>query len=503
MKAFNSLVFTIICIITFTVSIDAQNQLKSSKGRFIADSVVNNYSYKAKKGNYKTATKQTKPILRQSVEAISSVQVDPCLEFEGGPYLNFNGFNCYPDCENATVGNFEVWANEAYLFSGLTPGAEYTFEFCNGYDPVNNWEANITIAERVSNTPTNSVITVSGCSATFIAPASGEAMAIIFDVCGNPELQVDNGIPTFRCTGNGSTLPLECCNDIIPLDCGDMVTGNTADGQDVFEQYEMATGYTGPELIYEFEVDPGRLEIDLTNLNSNLDLFLIAVCEDPINSQDFASTNTGTADERIAGTVIASTTFYIVIDGLQGATSTFDLSISCASPCTDSLAVNRRPIAEANYRAANVISSVGRAESGTTINFAAGNTIRLLEGFIAESGTTFTAAIEECTVSNSTFIEARNEDVPISTIPEQYELRVFPNPFEGQTNIQFYLSEARAANIFITDLNGKVRYQQQMNSVQSGWQQLRLDASDWNSGMYLLFIRTDETQVVQQLVVQQ
>ena len=99
------------------------------------------------------------------------------------------------------------------------------------------------------------------------------------------------------------------------------------------------------------------------------------------------------------------------------------------------------------------------------------------------------------------------DNTPVSTrsTAQVNELQVwaYPNPFTGQTNIQYYLPEAGGVNVFITDLNGKVRYQQQMSSAQVGWQQVMLNASDWNSGMYLLFIRTKETQVVKQLVIQQ
>lgn len=505
MKYFKYLVLVILSLVIALGTIHAQNKFKSKRDFFIVDSATNHHSNKAQNRNYIASLQQTKPISTQNPKALGSVQVDPCLQYAGGPYGNFNTPECYPNCETATVAEFEVWANEAYVFSGLTPDTEYTFEFCNGYDPANNWAANITIAERDGNTPTNNITTVAGCSATFTAPASGDAIAVIFDVCGNPELQVDNGFPTFRCTGSGSTLPTECaglgsCNDPILLECGDMVMGNTADGQNTFEQHGTMTGYTGSELVYEFEVDPGRLEIDLTNLNSNLDLFVLSFCNDPINTQEIVSTNSGTNDESIGATIVEGGTFYIIVDGLQGATSTFDLSLSCASPCTDSLAVNRNPIAETNYRAANVISSTGRVESGTTVGFAAGNTISLIEGFTVENGATFTASIQACSVSNGTLVEARQEEIPTSNIP--HELKVFPNPFRNETTIQFHLAKSSDVALSITDINGRIVHQQQYLDAQEGWQHHQFEASHLPNGMYFLYIQTAEQQMVKQLIIQ-
>ncbi|MEL6944183.1 MAG: hypothetical protein AAFO82_16100, partial [Bacteroidota bacterium] len=119
--------------------------------------------------------------------------ISPCLQFAAGPYIDLEPPLCYPDCETPTTVGFEVYANEGYLMRGLTVGAEYTFEFCNGYDP-NNWVANITVAEWDGSNATANISTVSGCSITFTATVA-DVIMIIFDTCGNPELQVDNGFP--------------------------------------------------------------------------------------------------------------------------------------------------------------------------------------------------------------------------------------------------------------------------------------------------------------------
>lgn len=132
-------------------------------------------------------------------------QVSPCLDFEGGPYTNFN----YADACAQTgcpeiVTTFEVWENEAYTLAGLIGGLDYTFEFCTGYDS-NDWDAVITVGEYDSVTdaaiPNSEFAFVNDCSVTFTAPFDGDFIVVVTGEgnCGGAENDVDNGEPTFSC----------------------------------------------------------------------------------------------------------------------------------------------------------------------------------------------------------------------------------------------------------------------------------------------------------------
>ncbi|HQV01499.1 MAG TPA: PKD domain-containing protein, partial [Bacteroidia bacterium] len=48
--------------------------------------------------------------------------------------------------------------------------------------------------------------TLANPSITFTAPTSGNIILIIWTSCGAAEIQTDNGIPTFACTGNGTVV---------------------------------------------------------------------------------------------------------------------------------------------------------------------------------------------------------------------------------------------------------------------------------------------------------
>ncbi len=132
-------------------------------------------------------------------------QVQPCLDFDGGPYNNFNyadacAIGGCPEIEE----DFEVWENEAYILAGLKSGLSYTFEFCDGYSAT-TWDAVITLGEYDNGTgeavPNSQIAWINGCSLTFTAPADGDYIMVLSGEsnCGGNENQTDNGVPTFGC----------------------------------------------------------------------------------------------------------------------------------------------------------------------------------------------------------------------------------------------------------------------------------------------------------------
>lgn len=141
-----------------------------------------------------------------------------CTNLVTGPFGNFDAPACASDCGTPQTAAIEVWANESYLIDGLTIGAEYNFEFCTGYNAA-TWTdgpANLTVAEYdVANSTVGTVITtVTGCTVTFTATAA-DIVINIWNTCGAANETVDNGAPTFMCTGNGTALPNCTCSDLI------------------------------------------------------------------------------------------------------------------------------------------------------------------------------------------------------------------------------------------------------------------------------------------------
>ncbi|MEM1324596.1 MAG: T9SS type A sorting domain-containing protein [Bacteroidota bacterium] len=129
---------------------------------------------------------------------------------------------------------------------------------------------------------------------------------------------------------------LGTCGNPIALTCGSRVSGNTADGENNFGSATSPTG-TGPELIYQLTIrQKTNISIQLSNLQADLDLFLGTNCEAG-NLQtlgDGISSSAGNINENISLEIEAGT-YYLAVDGYDGAQSSFNLSVTCTGSCSD------------------------------------------------------------------------------------------------------------------------------------------------------------------------
>lgn len=132
------------------------------------------------------------------------LSAQPCDQYDmveqTGPYNNFD-LVC---AANPITATFEVWANEAYLISGVTAGETYSIDFCDGYQDAGQWNAIITIGHSNGATPAQvdlgnpSIVSVAGCMATFTATSNDDIVINISEAgnCGGTVIQTDNGLPT-------------------------------------------------------------------------------------------------------------------------------------------------------------------------------------------------------------------------------------------------------------------------------------------------------------------
>ena len=128
---------------------------------------------------------------------------------------------------------------------------------------------------------------------------------------------------TITCSGAIGT-----CNNPIALACGANTTGNNADGENNLSTYFDDADWTGPELIYEFQATGGVVDVVLSGLTADLDLFLVTDCKDPNNTQLAASTSTD--NQESISTNLTAGTYYLIVEGFSGATSAFNLSVTCS-----------------------------------------------------------------------------------------------------------------------------------------------------------------------------
>ena len=132
------------------------------------------------------------------------------------------------------------------------------------------------------------------------------------------------------------------CDNATPINCGATISGTTIGGNNNNTTYNCFNfPETGPEAVYSFTISlASNFTIDLTNITGgDLDLFLLGEnCTS--NCIITKSTNSGTTNEQIiTGALNSLGTYYIVVDGWDGAEGTFDLSLDCRSLCDNSATI--------------------------------------------------------------------------------------------------------------------------------------------------------------------
>lgn len=183
-------------------------------------------------------------------------------------------------------------------------------------------------------------------------------------------------------------LELSCgylnCNNAIQLDCGQTYSGNNTNGSDNVSLYGCSGNVlnvenNGPEVVHYFTVtEAGNVKISLKNLSANLELFLLSSCERG-SCLDF-SENPGTTNEEIT-TFLTPGTYYVVVDGNNGATSSYKLTVECTSSCDLSLSLSANS------------ANCGQNNGSVTLNIGNGSPNYFISwtGPVSGSGTTSNA----------------------------------------------------------------------------------------------------------------
>ncbi|MDA2937717.1 pre-peptidase C-terminal domain-containing protein [Acidobacteria bacterium AH-259-A15] len=110
------------------------------------------------------------------------------------------------------------------------------------------------------------------------------------------------------------------CTNPINLTAGQSYSANTSGGQSNFGSYSCSSwNESGPERVHRITLNsPGTISAQLTNLSADLDVFILSSCSSSsclAFGNSSASANVGTG------------TYYIVVDGYQGAVGTYTLTV--------------------------------------------------------------------------------------------------------------------------------------------------------------------------------
>lgn len=143
----------------------------------------------------------------------------------------------------------------------------------------------------------------------------------------------------FAGPGGDYRLELSCgyldCSNRVPLSCGINYNGTNAGGTDDVSTYSCGNTLNvennGPEIVHSFTItESGPVSIYLSSLSANLELFLLDECSR--RSCLAYSQNPGTSPEAITR-VLPAGTYYVVVDGYNGAVSDYTLMVDCSASC--------------------------------------------------------------------------------------------------------------------------------------------------------------------------
>jgi hypothetical protein len=124
-----------------------------------------------------------------------------------------------------------------------------------------------------------------------------------------------------------SRVLIDCAN-AIPINCGDVVTGDNTGLPSNFDSY--GCGYsseTGGEIFYVLTLTQiMEVSVALSGMTADLDVFL-GTCDEDLNCIAYGNVSFTTTLE--AGD------YYIVVDGYYGAESAYTLTVDCVEPQGD------------------------------------------------------------------------------------------------------------------------------------------------------------------------
>ena len=121
--------------------------------------------------------------------------------------------------------------------------------------------------------------------------------------------------------------PLDCTN-AIELICGQTIAGdNTTAPNTVFTYSCSSWNESGGELVYTLDLidNYNSISAQLTNMSADLDVFILTDCD--------AATCVAYGNSTATLNYPNPGLYYVVVDGYNGASSAFDLTITCTEPC--------------------------------------------------------------------------------------------------------------------------------------------------------------------------
>ncbi|MEL6672469.1 MAG: DUF4397 domain-containing protein [Bacteroidota bacterium] len=160
-----------------------------------------------------------------------------------------------------------------------------------------------------------------------------------------------------------------------------------------------------------------------------------------------------------------------------------------------------------NPPAAPIRLQVGPANDSTNIVAAFNGDLTGLEGsslFIFASGLfgggTPAFGLWVATADGNTF--PLTNTTPIENLPyENDRLNIYPNPTNGLSQISLELTAESPVEMTVLDLSGRIISNENLGRKPAGTHNIQLDGSNMTAGVYMVWVRTNDSQAVQKWII--
>lgn len=287
------------------------------------------------------------------------------------------------------------------------------------------------------------------------------------------------------------TAPDACMGDCaeVTLVCGQPYNGDTNNGTNNYPGYScIGWDESGKEIVHKITTTAaGDITAALTNISGgDLDVFILSSCNS--NACLAADDVTATASSQPPGT------YYIVVDGYEGASGTYTLTVTanCSVDNCNTPPPASGTIASGTYQVTTDMSTAGIIMSPSNVIFKAGNSIQLNSNFEVQAGATFEAVIENCSAVDgpNSVINLTND--PGKNISKAITYFGIGWSQEGKpSSVRYKVGQQTDLSIALYDLNGNLILQiLETEAHPPGFYLKPIARSGLTAGAYILQLRT-------------
>ncbi len=258
------------------------------------------------------------------------VEPDPCE-----PFLDAVAISCGDVVQGTTLIDCESSISTYSCVSWNEGGPEVAYVLTTTADmeitaAITNLSADLDVFILASADPADCIAYNNATAVTDCVTAG--TYYIMVDGYGTAASDFTLTVTCEEC--GGVVEPCEPFLNATPIACGDVVTGNNGGCEGVISDYGIGYAEIGPEVAYSFELlTAAELTIALSGMSADLDAYLSP-----------AATPTAAiayGDNSFTTTCLDPGSYYIIVDGYDGAISDFTLTLTCndcgvvEDPCDD------------------------------------------------------------------------------------------------------------------------------------------------------------------------